>query len=401
MKKLFLVLLAVALVGSFAFAEVTGVAAPTVSGSVTTTVGYDLDDEASGFLNESSVDVVVPLAGGSDTHSGSADVYAEITIEDIEISLSTDDEDVSYDASVSAKIVAGDIWVGLGSPDFSFNNVDQEDGDDVNLVDLAGDGVTIGYMSDAFSASLLVASVNDGYLGDKEDDGAELEDDSTSWTDSEESDAEDAVDKTGNADHEYAFGAQASVTAGPAVVDIQFGFLADMYMGFGATAVLTAGPATVTVPFDYVSNLATEENGMELQPAVAMAIDGVGSISANLFFATYDIASFVEQEITLGVGFVEGFSDALTMSVDAEVSGLAADADMAWGVDVATTFDMGAVAPYANFGIDSDTVVDLQVGAVFATAIDNATVTFDYTSDDVADFENNKGRVTLAVGVTY
>ena len=49
MKKLFLMLLAIALVGSFAFAEVTGVEAPSVSGSITTTFGYNLAEKASGF----------------------------------------------------------------------------------------------------------------------------------------------------------------------------------------------------------------------------------------------------------------------------------------------------------------------------------------------------------------
>jgi hypothetical protein len=221
MKKFFLILMAVALVGSFAFAEVTGVEAPTLTGSVTTTFGYDLDDEASGFDNDASVEITVPLAAGSDTHAGSGGVYAEITIEDIDISFSTENNhdvdptafdadagdtfetEVNYDAEVSAKIVMGALWIGLNSPDFDFNNVDQEDDDDINMLDVAEDGISVGYATDAFSFAVQIASVGD-YRGAKDDDTEAL-DESTSWTDSGEEDF--ANDTYTPNDNKYVFGA--------------------------------------------------------------------------------------------------------------------------------------------------------------------------------------------------
>ncbi|MBI9103183.1 MAG: hypothetical protein JEY99_12270 [Spirochaetales bacterium] len=400
MKKLFLVLIAVALVGSFAFAEVTGVDAPTISGSVTTTFGYDLDSEDVGFNNSTSVNVAIPLASGSDTHMGSGAAYGEISITDVDLSIDEDDGvELSSDLSVSAKIVVGAIEIGLNDPSFSFNNVDQDDDDDINMLDLNEDGISVGYVSDMATVKFMVASSSDGYQDDSDDD-ISAADTTTSWTDSNDDDAA-TDDFTDDAENTFAFGAVANVTAGPAVVDIQFGFLADMYMGFGATAVLTAGPATVTVPFDYVSDLANEESGMELDPSVSVMLDGVGTIAANFFFGSYaDVAAIAgDQEMTFGLTFTEGFSEELTMSVEAEVSGLASEDDMGWAVDVDTAYAMGVAAPYVNFGYGSDEEFDLQIGSTLAV-IDNATVTLDYTNEGLT-VAKESGRVTLAVGVTY
>ena len=419
MKKTLLVFLALALVGSFAFAEVTGVDAPTVTGSVTTTFGYDLDLEASGFDNDADVEITVPLAGGSDTHSGSGGAYAEITVTDIDISFSTDNNhDVGYmaldpnagdtletevnlDADVSAKLVFGDIWVGLNSPDFDFNNVDQEDDDDVNLVDLAKDGISVGYTTDAYSLAIQIASAADGYIGDKDDDSGAY-DGTDSWTDSE---TEDSFNDnfTANTENDYAFGVVASVMAGPATVPVSFAYYADNYMGFGAAPSIVVGPATINIPVDYVSELVTKDYGFEMDPSVAVVVDGVGTITADFFFAKYDIASFSwEQEMNVGVLYEEDFMDGYVMTLEASVNDLGEEqGDMTWDVDMTNSFDLGGMAPYVNFGYDEAEALDLSVGVVFATAIDNATVTLDYSSDDVADFDNNKGLATISVAVVY
>jgi hypothetical protein len=329
------------------------------------------------------------------------DVYGEITITDAVISIDEDDGVfLADDLDVTAKIVAGNVWVGLNNPSFKINMVDQADDTDVNLIDLLNDGISVGYMTDAFSVSFLIASGNDGYLDDSDDYDDTAAAGST-WTDSTDED-DGTGNYTNNADNDYAFGATASIMAGPATVDLKFGYLADMYMGFGAKAVVVAGPATVTVPFDYIVNDATSENGMEVNPSVAMAIDGVGSISANLFYAMYDIATFVETEVNAGLTFTEGFNDMLVMTAKVAVTDITAEAgDMGWDVDVDTKYDMGGVAPYVNFGYGDDEVFDLSVGAVFATMIDMATVTLDYTNEDLTSAASEKGRVTLAVKVAY
>lgn len=403
MKKFFLILLVAALMGSFAFAEVTGVAAPSVSGSVTTTFGFDLDDSASGFLNESSVNVTLPLTAGGDSKAGSGDAYAEIAITDAAITVSEDDGlEIAPDLAVSAKLVFGNVWVGLNNPDFSFNAVAQADDDDANMTDLAGDGMSVGFMSDMFSVSLLVASVADGYLGDSDDVAAELAVEGSGLWDTTDDDAVDAEDYTANVDNEYAFGVNATVTAGPLTMPVWFSYLADVAMGFGAAPSVDLGMITLDIPVDYVTDLANDDNGFEVNPAVSVALDGVGTLSANLFYAMYDVVAIAfDEEINVGVGFVEGFDDALTMSVDFTLEDLTeAQGDMSWEVQVASSYDMGSVAPYLNFGYYSDGELDLSVGAVFATMIDMATVTLDYTNDGLLELQES-GRVTLAVNVAY
>ena len=422
MKKFLLVFLALALVGTFAFAEVTGVDAPAVSGSVTTTFGYSLDNESSGFQNDASVDVVVPLAAGSDTHSGSGDVYASITVEDIDISLSTDDEDVSYDASVSAKIVMGDLYFGLGNPSLDFNNVDldndpQTDADDtdVNLdvnADAAGaDGVSIGYMTDAFSFEIGVASKHDAYLDDDAATGVIAEDDATDWLDSNETDAIADSAVVSNGDNEYVFGVNASVVAGPATVPVYFAYDAtytasDALMGFGAAPSIVAGDLTINIPVDYVS--VGSDYGLEAKPALSYAIAGVGTVAADFFYAKYDIAAYpaITNIMEAGVTFTEGFDDALAMVVDFDLTGLGADAsEMGWNVNVDLSYDMGVAAPYVTVDYGDNEDLDLSVGAVFATLIDNASITLDYTNGHVLDGDTAdsalKGVVTAAITVAY
>jgi len=268
MKKTLFILLAFALVSSFAFAEVTGVSAPTLSGDVTATFGFDLNNNASGFVNDTSVNVVVPLAAGEDTHAGSGDVYAQITIDGIDLSTSTDDAAWTWDADVSAKLVMGSFWVGLNNPDLTFNMVNRDSDlqvdsvDDDATVDVNADvsgtgGISFGFMNDMFSVSFMVASKLDYTTTDAV--AAAAIDEATSWLDSNETDQEDAVDPVAaNVDNNYVFGANASVKAGPATIPVYFAYDAtfsgtDALMGVGVNPSLTVAGATVAVPVDYVS----------------------------------------------------------------------------------------------------------------------------------------------------
>lgn len=432
MKKFFLILMAVALVGSFAFAEVTGVDAPTLTGDVTTTFGYDLDNDGVGFKNESNVSITVPLAAGSDTHAGSGGVYAEITIEDIDISFDTDSDDwdegaeVSYDADISAKIVAGALWVGLGEPDMGINMVDldadlQEDADeddvsvDVNFDDqLSKDGISLGYDTDAFSIAFMVGSKKDAFEEDAA--VAALEDDTTSWIDSNETDEVDDGAKVPNADADFVFGVQASVTAGPATIPVSFGYDAsytadDALMGIGAAPEVTIDALTFKVPVDFVS--LGDDNGFETKPEVSYALEGVGTFTVDFLYAKYDIAGIAllgapEELMEVGVVYEAGFMDALSLTVDFDLTDLVED-DMGWNVNVDAKYDLGTLAPYVTVDYGSNDDLDLSVGADLAV-IDNATVTLDYTnghlleSGSVADGdlkEAYKGVITLAVSVEY
>src|SRR6056297_3591202 len=128
MRKALLVFALVAFLATgTVFAELTGVGEPTVSGSVSTTFGYDLDDEASGFVNDSSLTLTLPLLDGSMTKGGDDGMYGEITVDGIGWQLNNDgfydvDEDADdtttgeLDASISAKLVINDLYVKLGNP---------------------------------------------------------------------------------------------------------------------------------------------------------------------------------------------------------------------------------------------------------------------------------------------
>lgn len=432
MKKLFLVLFAVALVGSFAFAEVMGADAPTLSGSVTSTFGYDLDTEASGFDTSTSVNVVVPLASGGDSHSGSGDVYAEITISDAVISIDEDDGlFAADDLDISAVIHMGDLYIGLGEDSLDFNMVDldadmEQDGDvdddtsiDVNARVADGDGIAVGYMTDAFSFEFSIASKYDGYL-DTEAGWATAEDDTTSWLDSNETDADDDGAYVGNVDNDYVFGMNASFMAGPATVPVYFTYDAsfnadDALVGIGAAPSIVSGDLTLDIPFDYV--MIGDVSGMEIMPALSYVLADVGTIAADFFFAqytdigtldaTYAASGLADDIMELGVTFTEAMMDEVTLVVDFDLTHLADDGeDMGWNVNVDASYDAGMAAPYVVLDYGSNADMDLSIGAKLAV-IDNATVTLDYTnghlledSDTVGD-EADKGTVTLAVAVTY
>jgi len=404
MKKLFLMLLAIALVGSFAFAEVTGVEAPSVSGSITTTFGYNLDLEASGFNNDASVDVVVPLAGGSATGAGSGGVYAEITISDIEISLSVDGEDgddeVSYDASVSAKIVMGALYIGLGEPDLSFNAVELEDFQDFNANVKGTGGISLGYVTDAFSFEVGVKSKED-YSADDAEAAVAEEDEWYDTTPEEDASSADFA----NLDNNYLFGLNASITAGPAVVDVYAAYdpsytAADALMGFGANVAADFGVATLDLGFDYVT--VGDDYGMDLSAELGADV-GVGTLTVNFLMQKWEtvVPGLLEGDyMEAGLTFDAALADELTLVLGFTLEDLTAD-EMGWEATLEAAYDLGAVVPYLETGYDKDGVIPLTIGADFPLVIDNAVLNVEYASDDVADFDNNKGLFTVGVTVSF
>src|SRR6056297_2265168 len=129
MRKALLVFALVAFLATgTVFAELTGVGEPTVSGSVSTTFGYDLDNEGHGIANDASLTLTLPLLDGTMTKGGDEGMYGEITVKEIGFQLregefyDVEEDDTSTDASIlaaslSAKLVLNDLFVGLGNPD--------------------------------------------------------------------------------------------------------------------------------------------------------------------------------------------------------------------------------------------------------------------------------------------
>jgi len=438
MKKSLLVLLAIALVGSFAFAEITGVGAPTVSGSVTTTYGYDLDTEATGFKNDSSLSLILPLLDGSAVKGGSDKYYGEITVDGIGWQLNQDgfydvdeDDDATntsvLDASISAKLVLDKIYIKLGNPGYGMNNVDVPATStyslDANLFkqgtldDEFKDGIAVGYASDLFSLELKVSSKEDAYMGP-----------SDNTTDSDpadyhgfffnDMDTDDENTYTANTANEYAFGAALTINPIEGVsvpvsffYDGEYGTLNVVLMGVGANPTVTMGALSLAVPVDYVS--ADEVTGLEIGPNVTYELIP-GGTNANLLFiyGSYDdtlatnavghlVFTFTETETN---GFVDNLYAKLAVTLKDMMDYKDLGGDMYWAVDADFSYNMNGLKPYLNCGYGSDEVFDLGVGVILGadfTGLDNTTITLDYTNEALTGDATESGRITLAAKVAF
>ncbi len=448
MRKALLVFALVAFLATgTVFAELTGVGEPTVSGSVSTTFGYDLDDEASGFVNDSSLTLTLPLLDGSMTKGGDDGMYGEITVDEIGWQLNNDgfydvDEDADaqntseLDASISAKLVLNDFFVGLGQPDFDFNNVDIDDSYAVDVnPDAAADtgGLSLGFMNDLVTFELFLASEGD-YRNTLQDGNpaSEGDDDATDEApvfdnDIDPDDNEDTELFTPNTDNNYVVGGALTLTPMEGVsVPVNFLYDAD-YSGtdalvaFGAAPSLTVGPATIDIPVDYA--MIGDITGFEANPAVsADAMENL-NIALDFLFGTYENLTVAQvpngvpgedpiADLSLTVtdsgAFVEGLANtvefSLTNIMDEDATG-----EMGWDVDVDTSYTTGGLMPYVNFGYGDNEVFDLGVGVEMAaafTGLENTVMTLDYSVEDLTDkdteaYANEKGRVTFDVTVSF
>jgi len=441
MRKGSLLLVALLVLTTGAFAEITGVGEPSVSGSVEVTFGYDLDNEGMGFVNDDSISLTLPLLDGSAGASGDDGIYGEITVDGIGWNLNNDgfydaDEDADapdateLDVSISAKLYINDLFVGLGNPGFDFNNVDIDDSypTDVNPdASSATGGISVGYMSDMFTVELLVATEGDYRLtGDDgvtagdvgtDDDAAVFDNDV--WPDDET--ASDTY--VTNVDANMVFGAVVSVSPAEGVsIPINFVYDADYsgsdaLIGFGMAPSIAAGMATISIPFDYAS--IGDITGMEADPTVSLAVMENLAVALDFLYASYENVTITESpngapgdnavaDLTLTVTdsgqFVPGLANTLAVSagnlLDYDGSG-----DVSWDLDVDSSFTTNGMKPYVNFGYGSNENFDLGLGVVLmaeATGLDNTTVTLDYTNDALADATaTESGRVTLNVKVAF
>jgi len=449
MKKSLLVLLAIALVGSFAFAEITGVGAPTVSGSVSTTFGYDLYNEATGFVNDSDLTLTLPLLDGSTVKGGSDKYYGEITVDGIGWQLNQDgfydvDEDADaknaseLDASIKAKLVLDKIYIKLGNPGYGMNNADIPTTGtyeiDTTLFDADGsddeytNGIAVGYASDLFSLELKVSSKKDGFM-DGTDDSSDTED-ASGFFDNDENKDDDAGPYTPNTANEYAFGAALTINPIEGVsvpvsffYDGEYGAPNVVLMGIGANPTVTMGALSLAVPVDYVSY--DEETGFEIGPKVGYElIAGGTNASVQFFYGMYSDGAlstdtptaadnavghlaftFTETETN---GFVDNLYATLAVTLKDIMDYKDAGADMIWAVDADLSYNMNGLKPYLNCGYGSDEVFDLGVGVILGadfTGLDNTTITLDYTNEALTESssgaDTEKGRITLAAKVAF
>jgi len=124
MKKAFVLLLALAVIGGAAFAED---AAYTLTGSASLTWGYDLDTAAHGFTNAYASTITLPLVATGSSSKGEEAITGQITLADFAISLAdsagTDTITITSGAVTAKILLPSNLYVAIyGAPAFSVNN---------------------------------------------------------------------------------------------------------------------------------------------------------------------------------------------------------------------------------------------------------------------------------------
>lgn len=187
MKKALAILLAFALVGAFAFADVADIA---VEGNATLTWGYNLESKAHGFNNEAEWKITIPLMSKQTFGTkGEGDNYAEINIKDAQYMIegSHDDHpgfgggDREIDG-IEATLHFGPVYMTVhDKPGFKVNNAklwdpikadDYDDSEEDTALNFEpgfdGFGTKIGYKTDMFDVGAKVGSLSN-YTGTKDD----------------------------------------------------------------------------------------------------------------------------------------------------------------------------------------------------------------------------------------
>ncbi len=442
MRKALLVFALVAFLATgTVFAELTGVGEPTVSGSVSTTFGYDLDDEASGFVNDSSLTLTLPLLDGSMTKGGDDGMYGEITVDGIGWQLNNDgfydvDEDADelnasdadLDASISAKLVINEFFVKLGEPGFDINNVDISDDYEYDAHVFADDalyngggGMSLGFMNDLVTVEAIIASYADAYQSTGKDGEADADADAVDHAGAFDNEVDEVEQDlyTTNEDNLYIFGAAVTLAPMEGVsIPVSFSMDSDQeLMGVGAAPSITMAPVTFDLPVDYVSY--DDQWGFEVNPAVTYCLTEAGgsNVALDFLYGTYEESVGPENAIAdLGFTFTEtetkGFVPNMAATLEVTLSDMMdyADSgdDMGWDVDGTASYNVDGLKPYVGAGYGSDEVLDMNVGVEMAaafTGFDNTVFTLDYANDalteSVDDDDTESGRVTFDVTVSF
>lgn len=383
MKKFSIVLLALLLAGGFAFA-----AELALNGEVESSFGLDFDKEEYGFAyaDDSGFDISWTATM---TSEGEGDVYAVITVEDAELNIDETGFETTDAGDVSAKIVGPDWEVALGSST-GFGNAtspDMDMDDDTDSADFVepsfdnGNGLAVTY-------SGLTVGFDFFYDNDANDDGTMGDEDlvymvTTGYAfdlaDGVTADAEVAVANNSGSTSTDFYGTLALAYAMDAVaVDAAFDMVYDGSFTFDASA-----SASYTM-----DDMAVMLAGYYESPN--------GGIDALL---SVDYTGVESATIGLWAYLNDGFNDDLTPAApnsEEELYALAVGADLEYALDDVFTPYVSVAYEYSEAASMGYLPVEVGVGAAL---VDNASVDFNYATDDALDFANNKGKVTASVTV--
>lgn len=424
MKKLGILMMALILVGGFAFAQEL-----TITGSATMTFGVDLNDPVSmGFKNEAASTATLTWLTADDSKG----TQGVITLSSAAIKFASDDKLEVNAPSVTAKLVFEPISVIIysaptmsGSNATSFKYAAESDADDnvkaalsagntsaaAGTAPTSGEG-TIQYVAaggDAPTGGSLIGTTNDGlydvYLIPVAADAATTASfqgvtisaavspltvdillvSDGNWTNTPQAE--------GNI-NDFAFGLKLSGTFGPAAVNagVFAGPTDGLDIGLTAGMSGTFGPASVAFGVDGWM----PEGG-------DFALDGKLDISAGLGPVTLGSYTYfwmnpdfdLDQQISLDAsGAVEGLSFTETF----QLANLLTADPAVWNSKTYVAYATGGIKPFATVIYYSSERLDLTAGVELTGFVENTTFTLQYDVDDVA---NDNGAITFATKIAY
>jgi len=354
----------------------------TVSGSSTLTFGIDLDTNATGFKNESTVDLDVTLVGEQSVNSGTLDtddLYAYIELSDFTWAIdSTAGSGNTTAPSVTAKLFLGPFTITtFSAPTIEVDYVDHTGG--VDTAYTGSGGLTVAYDLEPVSLSLGVVSEAD-------------------W------------DATGtqNDDNAYAFLGKLGIDIGDSAdAEIAVAYAHEYSgddIGLGGKATFDLGDVDTSITFD--GAIPSGSGGIPWDVGagldVALSDDENSTFGADLTMhvpASGDPTVGAELSLTEGDGddgSLAGLGASVTIGLDDLTS-----ASNTWDLEVKAHYSSEGIKPYFELSVDSAGDTMPFTAGLELTTIDNLTTTLAYTSTNLTGDTPDKGDITAALKIAY
>jgi|KNS2250_AmetaT_FD_contig_121_29243_length_1305_multi_5_in_0_out_0_1 hypothetical protein len=354
----------------------------TVSGSSTLTFGIDLDTNATGFKNESTVDLDVTLVDKQTVDSGTLDtddLYAYIELKDFTWAIdSTSGSGNTTAPSVTAKLFLGPFTITtFTAPTVEVDYVAHTGG--VDTAYSGSGGLTVAYDLDPVSLSLGVVSEAD-------------------W------------DATGtqNDDNAYAFLGKLGVDIGDdADAEIAVAYAHEYSgddIGLGGKATFDLGDVDTSISFD--GAIPSGSGGIPWDVGagldIALSEDGKSKLESDLTMhvpSSGDPTVGAELKLTEGAGddgSLAGLGASITVGLDDLTS-----ASNTWDLAVEASYSSDGIKPYFELSVDSAGDTMPFTAGLELTTIDNLTTTLAYTSTNLTGDSPDKGDITAALKIAY
>ncbi len=354
---------------------------PTVAASATFTAGVDLDTMAIGFTNAASSSVTITVVDEASRNSGDLEdpVYGYIDAATFKIELASVDTATAVAPSVTAKIMAKPVWIGIYSAP-SIASADkvtlQDSGDTATTVSYTtSGGFAVGYDSDAIDLTVEVASEAD-------------------WT--------------ATAPGGFAFEVVTALAFSPVSVDVSaaMGTFGSQDIGFSVKPALDIAAGTLAIkPYVAFDGIMANAGGFAMEVGAGAEIDlsEDGETDILVDFSYSDTTGVgADLKLTVKEGDNDdGFVPDLGVSVAVGLTDL--DATLGWTVDVAGHYYLmeDKVKPSVAFGMGSDDIINLTIALLLDGMIPNTDFTLQYASADLTGTgAADLGTVTLATVIT-